>query len=43
MMETWLGDVEAVAAGADEVHEEVRGEVSALRERFGAGEVRGEL
>lgn len=44
-LETWLGDVEAVVARElTKVHEEVRGEkLSALRERFGAGEVRGEI
>ncbi len=44
-LETWLGDVEAVVARElTKVHEEVRGgRLSALRERFGGGEVRGEV
>jgi 16S rRNA (cytidine1402-2'-O)-methyltransferase len=44
-LEKWLGDVEAVVARElTKVHEEVRGGIlSALRERFGAGEVKGEV
>lgn len=44
-LETWLGDVEAVVARElTKVHEEVRGgRLSELRERFGGGEVRGEV
>ncbi len=44
-LETWLGDVDAVVARElTKLHEEIRGgRLSTLRERFGSGEVKGEV